>query len=453
MLTLEMIRDHLFLESVLDNIDEGINIVDKDGLVVYANRLSADYAGVRVEDMLGKKIEDFYPDAVLLNVIRTKRPHLDRKIHYVDDKIYIVSSYPVIIDTKFLGAFSIFRDIKEVDQLSRTIRTLRLNQILDDPIQDVDSIIGHDGSLSQVIESCKDAIGSIGGPRHILISGQEGTGRAMIARTIYNYAKKISAIQKDAPYISFSPNHYSNELMAARDLFGYVDETGRTRQGLIDQAAGGIIYIEDVEDLGPYQKMVIGLIDHGLYKVLGSTEDYYSPVTIIFSTRQDRDTDLNEDLKTRLFAHTVQVPDYYARPQAEKCALFDFFKDSYIEGLSAYQDKKFKVNFDDRARSIIINTSYPRNISQLRETIYYAIDQAGPRLDQLEEMAGDTIEIQVDPSHLGPSPKGSISKEDIYPLIDDLAEEGLGPRKISNRLKDLGIDFKYYQVAYYLDHK
>ena len=43
--------------------------------------------------------------------------------------------------------------------------------------------------------------------------------------------------------------------------------------------------------------------------------------------------------------------------------------------------------------------------------------------------------------------------KEMYRIIDELSAQGLGPRKISNALKDLNYDFKYYQVAYYLNKK
>lgn len=62
----------------------------------------------------------FYPDAVLLKVLENKHAILDKKIHYVGEKKYVVNSYPIYIGNKFAGAFSVFKDIQEIDELNKS---------------------------------------------------------------------------------------------------------------------------------------------------------------------------------------------------------------------------------------------------------------------------------------------------------------------------------------------
>lgn len=83
-------------EEILTNSNDGFNVVDTDGIVIYANKMSAEYANTTAEQMIGKHITHFYAEAVLLRVLQNKKPVLDETIHYVNNKKYIVNSYPII---------------------------------------------------------------------------------------------------------------------------------------------------------------------------------------------------------------------------------------------------------------------------------------------------------------------------------------------------------------------
>ena len=86
--------DRLF-EKILDRSNDGINVVDENGILVYINQVSADYSSNKADDMIGTPIADYYPDAVLLKVLKNKHAIFDKKIHYVGAKKYVVSSYPI----------------------------------------------------------------------------------------------------------------------------------------------------------------------------------------------------------------------------------------------------------------------------------------------------------------------------------------------------------------------
>lgn len=220
MLTLELLRENKILESIADVVNNGINVVNTEGIVIYANKVSADYADVRREEMIGRKITDFYPDAILLGVLKAHKQKLDRKIHYVGEKKYIVSAYPLILNGELVGAFSVFRDIREIDDLNRKIQSLKLHLSLSETEEDISSLIGVKGSLNTVLQRAKRTIGSIGGPRHSIIIGDSGTGKTMLAKLIYNYGKEVGSLDSNAPFIEVNCAQFTNSDIAALEIFG-----------------------------------------------------------------------------------------------------------------------------------------------------------------------------------------------------------------------------------------
>ncbi|MDC7124098.1 MAG: PAS domain-containing protein, partial [Spirochaetales bacterium] len=129
----EDLYNHKLFEGILDRSNDGVNVVNEQGILVYVNQISADYANKKAGDMLGSHISNFYPDAVLLKVLEKHHAFIDKTIHYVGDKRYVVSSYPIYIDGKFKGAFSVFKDIREIDELNQKVKLLEIQVSINQP--------------------------------------------------------------------------------------------------------------------------------------------------------------------------------------------------------------------------------------------------------------------------------------------------------------------------------
>ena len=86
-LTQDLFFSSQLASQILDHANNGINVVDINGILVYVNNISANYVNQTRENMIGKHISHFYPDAVLLTVLKNQLPVLDKKIHLVPPEI------------------------------------------------------------------------------------------------------------------------------------------------------------------------------------------------------------------------------------------------------------------------------------------------------------------------------------------------------------------------------
>ena len=179
-LTKELFFSSNLIHQILDHTNDGINVVDTDGILVYVNNISANYVNQKRENMIGKHISQFYPAAVLLTVLENHRPILDKKIHLVPPNKYIVNSYPIFMDGEFMGAYSVFQDIQEIDQLNSKIKHLEMQVSLTKPEADFQHVV-HMGTMQNIYKQAKKIVGSLGGPRHSIITGESGTGKTMLA--------------------------------------------------------------------------------------------------------------------------------------------------------------------------------------------------------------------------------------------------------------------------------
>jgi len=458
-------QNQLF-ELFWDKSNDGLNVVDLDGNILFVNKISADYANTTMEKMIGKHISNFYPDAVLLKVLENRHALLDKKIHYVAGKKYVVSSYPLYMANKLKGAFSIFKDIKEIDDLNRKIKTLELHLNLNKSEENISSVIGNNGSLKNVVVQARRTVGALGGPRHSIITGQSGVGKTMLANLIYTYAKKVGVVDRNAPFIEVNCAQFTNPDLAAVEIFG--SEKGAftgsmQRKGLFEQANGGILFLDEAHALEHYQTLLLKAIESGKIRRVGGVKEISVDVIIIAASTKNLKEELLPELYQRLAQYQLYLPSLSERSLEEKSSLFDHFVTKYEDVVADLQGIKFHVNFSKEAKDVLLRAVYPRNIRQFRDVINLSIDAASPLISDIGEKKEITATVLVEhmpfeifredsETELNTMTQrnGNKINENVEKIINALRAQNLGPRKIADRLKSKGYPIKYYQVAYYL---
>ena len=445
-------------DDIMNKSNDGVNVVDKEGILTYVNQASADYAGYKIKDMIGNHITKFYPHAVLLKVLQDRQPILEKRIHYVKNKRYVVNSYPYYLEGKFAGAFSIFRSIKELDELNKKIKYLQLQLELNSVIEDVPSIIGKDGSLREVIKRARRTVGSLGGPRHSIIIGESGTGKTMVANMIYNYAKDIGVISQDAPYIEINCAQFTNSDIAAVEIFGSEEGayTGSKRKkGLFEQANGGILFLDEAHALDHYQNLLLKVIETGKIRRIGGSKEHRVNVIVIAASTRNLKEELLPELYQRLAQYEIYLPALGERKIQEKNELLNYFVMKYQEAVKNLHGIKYKVIIEEEARRVLLNAYYPRNIRQMRDVINFSIDSASPLIDDIDMDKEIVTRVGIEdlPFELMGRENAQILKrinKEIEDLIKEYCSAGMGSRKIAKELKKNGYEIEYYQVAYYL---
>ncbi len=115
------------IDTILKNIDIGINVVDDVGKTIIYNQCMADLEGLDVNEVMGKSILDIFPSltpetSTLLTVLKTGKPIYDRYQTYLNNKgkqiNTINSTIPVMIAPGKHGALEIAKDITKEKELS-----------------------------------------------------------------------------------------------------------------------------------------------------------------------------------------------------------------------------------------------------------------------------------------------------------------------------------------------
>ncbi len=453
---------HLILNQIIQNLKEGVNVVNLKGEIIYANATSARYANTTVDNMLGKHVTEFYPKAALVEVLESREPILNSPTDHPDGRYYVVDAYPLILDGQFKGGFAIFRDITDIKIMNSEISQLRSKLIRKSSII-FDQLIGYDGSLKEVVKKAGKTIGSLGGPRHCMILGQTGTGKTYLAKLMYQFAKDTGVLDADAPFIEVNCAQFTNPDVAASEIFGCSKGafTGATdKSGLIEAADHGILFLDEAHALAEYQNLLLKVIDEQKVRRIGSRIEKKVNVIIITASTQNLQDKFLPELYQRLAQYQLHLPTLAERPYSEKEQLLHLFKVNYKKAALQNYGLDLEIIFEPEVREMLLQTNYSRNVRHFKDVVNATIDAATPLIHNLQSKK---LVTYVKLEHL---PEGILTKqsepiakkiwrkednkEELNKLIRDFRKKGFGARKIASRLQEIGLDIQYYHVAYIL---
>ncbi|MDR2079353.1 MAG: sigma-54-dependent transcriptional regulator, partial [Treponema sp.] len=193
-----------------------------------------------------------------------------------------------------------------------------------------DRFLQKNGSLHQNGELAKAAVLYPPHGMHIMLLGETGVGKSMFAELIYDFAVSQGRII-DGAFVSFNCADYANNpQLLISQLFGVAKGayTGadNDKSGLLEQADGGILFLDEVHRLPPEgQEMLFTYIDRGYYRRLGETRSTRTAtVMLICATTENPESSL---LKTfiRRIPMLIRIPGLEERSIEERLSLVSGF--------------------------------------------------------------------------------------------------------------------------------
>lgn len=253
-----------------------------------------------------------------------------------------------------------------------------------------DIIIGADGSLKNQIKQAIAAIIYPSGGLHTFLIGPTGVGKTTFAELMYHYALETGRLSPRAPYVIFNCADYAgNPQLLLSHLFGHVKGafTGadKEKKGLIDEADGGILFLDEVHRLPPEgQEMLFSLMDRGLFRRLGESGALHpAKVFIISATTENPDKSVLHTFLRRIPC-VIKLPGITERPLKERMQLISAF---FTE-----ESKKIKlpVTASTEVLKLFLLYDCKGNIGQLKNDVQLACANAF-----VEYISGNQPQIHI----------------------------------------------------------
>ncbi len=306
--------------------------------------------------------------------------------------------------------------------LHREIHALR-HHILTDRLEHPEAfseLITQDKSMISIMVYI-ESIAATSQP--VLIEGETGTGKEIIARAIH----RLSRLK--GPFVRVNAAGLDDNVFADT-LFGHAKGafTGAdtSRPGLVERAAGGTLFLDEIGDLSmPSQLKLLGLLQEREYLPLGRDEPKFSDARIIVATNRDlRDLQargsFRKDLFYRLHTHHISVPPLRER-RDDLPILVDHFLEEAAVALGRKKPKAPRELFD-----LLATHYFPGNVRELKAMIFDAVSQHRGHLLSMQAFKARIAEEAPVSSQIreptGPEGTSVYSKLSKLPTLKDAAD-------------------------------
>jgi DNA-binding NtrC family response regulator len=219
----------------------------------------------------------------------------------------------------------------------------------------------------------------------VLITGETGTGKELFARAVHE------ASGRSGPFVAINVGGL-DDTMFSDSLFGhlrgaYTGAEGQ-RAGLIKEAAGGTLLLDEIGDLEARSQIkLLRLLQEGEYYALGADSPLRSDARIVAATTKDLKAaaaagSFRSDLFYRLQTHSIAIPPLRSRPWDRVLLLRHFLEKSAIAlGLPSLGETMLASQARSMERALA-GYSFPGNVRELESLVHDAL--AGARGGELD---------------------------------------------------------------------
>lgn len=364
---------HRQLEAIFESSQDGLYIADGNANTIKVNTAYERITNLTRKDLIGENLgslvgKGVFDHSVTLEVLK-KRGQMSMLQQIRGGKQIMVTGTPVFNENNEIDlVVTNVRDITELNHLrselqesrllnSRIYESLLEQEKLDQIINDM---IVKSRSMVKVIQRAMKAATT---DVSILLIGESGTGKGMLAKAIHNLS-----LRKDRPFVKINCATIPESLFES-ELFGYekgafTGARSEGKAGLVEAADSGTLFLDEIGELKlDLQAKMLELIEEKTFTRVGGTKRISVNVRIIGATHQSllemiSSRKFREDLYYRLSVVAIEIPPLRERHEDIFAMIYSFLE---LFNNKHSSNKKFSA----AALKRLQNYSYPGNVRQL----------------------------------------------------------------------------------------
>lgn len=388
--------------TVVDGIGEGVIAVGTDHEILFINKSAKKMLrGIRNKEQLTGLIEE--------SLERNKKIlNSEISLNKDDQKISLNLSTSFMKDAngKIFAVIGIFTDISLIKQLKDELRTKKAFK----------SIVGHSHKMRKIYELLLEVSST---DSSVLIEGETGTGKELIASEIHNNSKR-----SNRPFVKVNCAALSEGLLES-ELFGHVKGsfTGaiNDKPGRFQLADGGTLFLDEVGDIPlATQVKLLRALQDGTFERVGGTKTIKVNVRIIGATNKDLKEEVEkgrfrEDLYYRLKVIPISVPPLRERKE-DIPVLINHFVDKFNKKMNKEID-----GFTPKAMTIMLEYNFPGNIRELEHIVEHAFVRCQSRIIEPSHLPREIHNADIiDKALSAEKPLKTLEREMILQILDDM---------------------------------
>ncbi|MCD4712660.1 MAG: sigma 54-interacting transcriptional regulator [Clostridiales bacterium] len=419
--------------TIVENSRDGIISVDKDGYLNIFNSTAEKLLNINGMDVIGMHIDQVLPQLELTDVLSSGIGDMEVIKNIRDSKI-MVSNIPVKINGEVVDGISMLQDVNNIQRMEEKIRKEIYTTGLYAKYT-FNEIIGVSKETKEAVRIGKEyaKVNST-----ILIEGETGTGKEVMAQSIHNYSH-----QAEGPFVAVNCAALPENLLES-ELFGYApgsftgaDKKGK--RGLFELAHRGTIFLDEICEMNPLiQGRLLRVLQEKQVMRIGDNKVIPIDVRVITATNRNlhklvQERKFREDLFYRLNVLKIVIPPLRKKHE-DIPYLIEHFIQYYSQKLS-----KPKITLSNEVLKYLSLYNWPGNIRELRNFVERLMVVSKHSYIELSDIEGnfivmDHIKSDTTPDHQHKSNTINFKLEERSMLVSSEKE------MIINALeKNLGI--------------
>ena len=340
--------------SIAESGREALATIAKDGPfdLVLSDWKMAEMNGLE----LLKTIKDRSPDTVV--ILMTAYGTIDNAVAAMKAGAYDYVTKPFSLD-----------QIQHTVERALEVKGLRSeNRALRDSIDGVPLLASASPQFRELIETAFKAASS---DAIILLTGESGTGKNILARQIHEWSPR-----HERPFVIVNCTTLSENLLES-ELFGHMKGsfTGaiKDKPGRLEAADRGTVFLDEIAELPlVLQTKFLRFLQDERFERIGGQETLQVDTRIIAATNRDLQQEINAnhfrvDLYYRLNVISLRVPALRERPE-DILPLAD-----KLLAETAARNRRAELTFSDETRKALAVYSWPGNVRELRNVVERAV--------------------------------------------------------------------------------
>lgn len=415
----------------MESISDGVFTVDPEWRITSFNRAAEEITGVSRGEALGKRCSEVFRSSMcevecaLRRTLKTGKPVIGKSGYIIDSKgnrIPISVSTAVLRDAagRVTGGAETFRDLSEVEELRRE---------LEGKYQ-----VGDLTSRSPLMQRVFEVLPAIAAsPSTVLIIGETGTGKELVARTIHSLSPRPKG-----PFIAVNCGALPETLLES-ELFGYkagaFTGANKDKPGRFTLARGGAIFLDEIGEVSPaLQARLLRVLQDRTYEPLGGTRSESTDARIMVATNKDlaeqvRRGVFREDLYYRVNVVRIELPPLRRRKED-----IPLLVEQFVTRFNRLQQKSVP-GMTAESLSLLMAHHWPGNIRELENVIERAFILCNERRIGIEHLPEELT---------APGAAGGLDSDarSTHDILNAQAIRAALERNAFNRLaaaKELGI--------------
>lgn len=352
-------------DAILESISDGVFTVDQEWRITSFNRAAEEITGISRTEAIGRLCSEVFRSnmcetgCALRKTLKNGKPIIGRSGYIIDEegnRIPISLSTAVLKDPSgtVVGGAETFRDLSEVEALRHELEgRFKVGEIV---------------SRSPLMQRLFEVIPSIAkSPSTVLITGETGTGKELMARTIHALSRRSKG-----PFVALNCGALPDSLLES-ELFGYKAGafTGATRDkpGRFSLANSGTLFLDEIGEISPaLQVRLLRVLQERCFEPLGGTAPLQVDVRIITATNRDltelvKAGSFREDLYYRINVVRLELPPLRRRKED-----IPLLVDQFITTFNHLHHATVQGITPD-ALSLLMAHDWPGNVRELENCI------------------------------------------------------------------------------------